>query len=447
MPSKEEYLNLVSEQIRFKAARKVLRSELESHICEKTKELEKKGAQNAEEQAVAAMGDAAQIGKALNAVHRPRIEWRVLLCLLLLSAAGVLLSFMVTGYGVRIFPEDVFYKMIRPMLIGIALMAGLSFLNYTYLKKLRYVFYGAALVYTGAYIITFVRHEMSLWMAQTPVIVISTLFLIIGIAGLIEYSKDKKLIIKLVTAILCVVPIVIMSIITLNHGFLLAVLSIGTFAAAMLHKHKLTKVWWQFLIIAAIIIGSYIACYMLVGKTWIGSPYAFYDRLFAHSSSFDVDVSKVFEGARFVGPSSFYLEGPAWQLWASRTGYIITAIIGAYGWLAGILVVLASLALCLFMLSRSLRITHSYGRLLSIGVSAYFLTRVVLCILTNFGALHGNVNLPFISFGRFDYLADALLVGVFLSVWRRSTFMKEDTVSVKTKKHQLTQEADVANRT
>ena len=451
MPSKEEYLNLVSKQIRFKAARKVLRSELESHICEKTTELEKKGAQNAEEQAVAAMGDAAQIGKALNAVHRPRIEWRVLLCLSLLSVAGVLLSFMVTGYGVRIFPENVFYEMIRPMLIGIALMAGLSFFNYTYLKKLRYVFYGAALVYTGVFIITFVRHEMEwrygLWMTQTPVIVISTLLLIIGIAGLIEYSKDKKLIIKLVTAILCVVPIVMMSVITLNHGFLLAVMSIGTFAAAMIHKHKQTKVWRQYLIIAAIIIGSYIACYMLVGKLKFGSHYAFYDRLFAHSSSFDVDVSKVFEGARFIGPSSFYLNGPAWELWGSRTGFIITAIIGAYGWLVGILVALASLAMCLFMLSRSFRITHSYGRLLSIGVSAYFLTRVVLCILTNFGVLNGNVNMPFISFGRFDYMADALLVGVFLSVWRRSTFMKEDTVSVKTKKHQLIQEADVANRT
>lgn len=435
MPDKQEYLDKVTQEIRFKAARKVLRRELESHIADKADELERQGVSGAEEQAVAAMGDAVQTGKALNALHRPRTEWRVLVCLLLLSVAGVFISFMVTKYGAFILQENVYFEMIRPMIIGIAFMVGLYFLNYTYLKKLRYVFFGAALIYTVVYIATYVRLEPwqgTLWMSQTPVIVISTLFFVLGIIGLIENSKDKSLITKLIVALLCVVSIVAMSIITLNHGFLLAVFSIGTIAAAMLHKQKKTKVWWQFLIIAAIIIGSYIASYMLVGKPRIGSHYAFYDRLFAHVSDFD--VSKVFEVARFIGPSSFYLNEPAWELWGSRTGFVITGIIGACGWLAGIVVVLASLALCLFMLSRSLRITHSYGRLLTTGVSAYFLTRVVLCILTNFGLLNGHVNLPFISYGRFDYIADALLVGVFLSVWRRSTFMNDEIVRTKTKK-------------
>lgn len=99
MPDKQEYLDKVTQEIRFKAARKVLRRELESHIADKADELERQGVSGAEEQAVAAMGDAVQTGKALNALHRPRTEWRVLVCLLLLSVAGVFISFMVTKYG------------------------------------------------------------------------------------------------------------------------------------------------------------------------------------------------------------------------------------------------------------------------------------------------------------------------------------------------------------
>ena len=70
---------------------------------------------------------------------------------------------------------------------------------------------------------------------------------------------------------------------------------------------------------------------------------------------------------------------------------------------------------------------HSYGRLLAVGISAFFTARVVLLIMTNLGLINGAFSLPFLSFGRFEYLEDAVLMGIFLSVWRRSSYMKDET--------------------
>jgi hypothetical protein len=46
-------------------------------------------------------------------------------------------------------------------------------------------------------------------------------------------------------------------------------------------------------------------------------------------------------------------------------------------------------------------------------------------MFTNFGLFDSFCSLPFLSFGRYEYLSDAVLMGIFLSVWRRSTFMKD----------------------
>ena len=71
------------------AARKYLRQELNAHIDDKVAELEADGTVGAEAAAIRAMGDPVETGHALNAIHRPRVEWGVIICVLLLSAAGL----------------------------------------------------------------------------------------------------------------------------------------------------------------------------------------------------------------------------------------------------------------------------------------------------------------------------------------------------------------------
>jgi len=135
--------------------------------------------------------------------------------------------------------------------------------------------------------------------------------------------------------------------------------------------------------------------------------------------------------ANFVGASPQLFQSQEWSSYGSTTAYIITAVIGAYGWIAAAAIVLAFLALFAFMIRRSLKIADPFGRLLASGITSLFFVRFAISILS--GTIFPNglyYVLPFLGCGSSLYLVDVLLMGIFLSVWRRSSFMTKDTVRV-----------------
>ena len=91
-----EYLDTVSEQIRCKKARIMVREELENHVQEQSDAYEADGMtpSEAKREAVRQMGDPIETGTALNRIHRPHLEWKFLILVLLLSALGLALQYM-----------------------------------------------------------------------------------------------------------------------------------------------------------------------------------------------------------------------------------------------------------------------------------------------------------------------------------------------------------------
>lgn len=82
------FLNNVCQEIKYEPVRKGIADELESHIQEIKEEYIENGINEikAEEKAVKQMGNAQDIGKKLNKVHRPKLDWKLLLitCILIL---------------------------------------------------------------------------------------------------------------------------------------------------------------------------------------------------------------------------------------------------------------------------------------------------------------------------------------------------------------------------
>ena len=78
-----EFLNSVCEQIKYKPIRNIIAEELKDHIEDKKEELIEMGQneEEAEKNAVEQMGDAEIIGKQLNKVHRTRLDWKLLIIL------------------------------------------------------------------------------------------------------------------------------------------------------------------------------------------------------------------------------------------------------------------------------------------------------------------------------------------------------------------------------
>ena len=90
----KEFLNNVSKEIKYKPANKPITEELESHIEEAKKDYLCKGylENEAEEMAVEQMGNAKKIGKELNKIHRPKLDWVLIGLIIILFSFRISLS-------------------------------------------------------------------------------------------------------------------------------------------------------------------------------------------------------------------------------------------------------------------------------------------------------------------------------------------------------------------
>ena len=92
----KNFLNKVSEEIKYKPIRNGITEELESHINELKQDYISNGIneKEAEEKAVRQMGDAEEIGKQLNKIHKPRLDWKLILLILILMGFGLYVAIL-----------------------------------------------------------------------------------------------------------------------------------------------------------------------------------------------------------------------------------------------------------------------------------------------------------------------------------------------------------------
>ena len=90
----EEYLTILTDQIRCKMARGAVREEIRCHIEDQTAAFLSEGMEQAEaeEAAVREMGDPVETGNELNRIHRPRMAWGMIGLIAVLSLAGYLIQ-------------------------------------------------------------------------------------------------------------------------------------------------------------------------------------------------------------------------------------------------------------------------------------------------------------------------------------------------------------------
>ena len=84
---RQEYLKSLTEQIRTKRARTMVAEEVEAHIEDQKQDFMAHGLgeEEAESMAVVEMGDPVEAGVKLDRVHRPKMEWTVLMAILVIS--------------------------------------------------------------------------------------------------------------------------------------------------------------------------------------------------------------------------------------------------------------------------------------------------------------------------------------------------------------------------
>lgn len=88
---KRQFLEAVTEQIRFEKAREMISDELENHIEDQKEAFMSEGISETEsyQKAIEDMGDPVEVGISLDRIHRPKMEWKMILLVLGLKHFGI----------------------------------------------------------------------------------------------------------------------------------------------------------------------------------------------------------------------------------------------------------------------------------------------------------------------------------------------------------------------
>lgn len=151
----ESYITKLKEQIRSPKARECVAEEMQNHIKDQAEEYERQGMEKekAFSQAVEQMGDPVEAGVELDRIHRPRMNWPLFAIILGFSILGLILQYVCFyGLGEELLKyqpsaavsDRQFYSQCVYTLLGLAMMTGICFLDYSrigkYSKVLTFLF-------------------------------------------------------------------------------------------------------------------------------------------------------------------------------------------------------------------------------------------------------------------------------------------------------------------
>lgn len=459
----KEFLNDVCKEIKYKPANKAISEELEGHIEDIKSEYLCKGAseKEAEEKAVEEMGDAKQIGRKLNKIHRPKLDWITLIFAIAFILYGR--NFWILYYSDSYWNDYSFYWRIHYRLEYIGIILGIVFSIFLYFydyrkicKHSKFLFVFATALNIVAYIRGFRANGNLLYglypFTQTSPTVFSIPLYIIAFAGFMK-DINAKTNIKITTSIGRTINFNIVKITTLGilsvitslminfvSGFLLTVVYVIIVTRELL-KTKQRKNTVIFLVTSSILFGllSIIICIVptiwshqndtLTSAYWVGID-TMGERRFNFVREKTMKAAKLFgeadlEGIPIVDNETGYY---FYRTYYSTTGKMaFLGILSRYGWIASLCLIIILVLFSIKLIISSIKIKDSYGKLIAIGITSLFVTQIVCNLAMNFGIIGvAEFDLPLISGGKSTIIVNILCMALFLSVYRRKDINFEE---------------------
>ncbi|KGR75646.1 FtsW/RodA/SpoVE family cell cycle protein [Ureibacillus sinduriensis] len=422
------FLETVITQIRSREAKEYVKTELSQHIQKSKQSWLERGYSElqAEEKAVREMGSPLTLGKSLNKLHKPKIDW----LLVSLLSVTLLLSFLpIIALNLEQYLETANLNMttmlqnkVISIIIGFLLAIVIMFIDYRKLKRMGYLFYaaGAGLIYVltvfsnkvvnGELMISFGIFDVQVWMAIP-------LFLLAW-ASLLSTSSFKLW----QGAILFLFSVFLFGLVpNLSMLFIyIAIVGVLFLLSNFTRKEKL--------LVSGSVIGlaiGIIILYVVAYKNGSIAPYQISRLLgfinpeeYATGSGYIyVTLENALKSAGLFGAENVKYIPEA------HTTLVFGSLIQTYGYAIGMVIMMILLAFLVrfWLISRTVK--ESFGKLLIIGCATLFSTQLFYNVGMTFGMLPiSSMPLPFMSYGLMPTVLNAFIVGVALSVYRRKHF-------------------------
>ena len=441
----KDFLEKVCNEIKYKPIREEISKELENHIEESKEAYIHKGESEeiAINKAIADMGDAEVIGKTLNKIHKPKLDYKLIILLLILLC----FTFLVVGIKTtsHVFSEGegpFFIKTIVYLIIGFILGLAVYFMDYTKISKYsNYIYIASSILII--YTVIFGRYGIIgiPYLDIGNMISISTvtmpLFLIAFVGFIQNVGKHKvefrvlnletiqidKSLIKII--ILSVFSLLLLaSIPSLTSAFILGI-AYMIIATVKIIKDSHKKVT-NLLKLYGVIFALGIIC--IISLTT--APYrlerivtTFYPETDPEGAGWlGINRKLIIESASMFGEAEDMSN--ALDLFDAGTQFAFISILAHYGWIVAILLIVTIILISVKLIINSMKVKDAYGKMLIIGISCLFIFQSVFNVLMNLNLwFESGFELPFVSYGGTGLIMNMVCLALVLSIYRRKDIL------------------------
>ncbi|MFK4307987.1 rod shape determining protein RodA [Bacillus sp. RC242] len=402
----ERFLSEVTNHIKSKEAKSFVATELDFHLKQAKNTWIEKGLSEevAENKAVEQMGSPIKLGRELNKLHKPKVDW--FLIILLVAAMG--LGFLpVIAFGHM---NDLLMNKVIFVILGVVAALGMMLIDYRKLERIGWLFYTIGILILLAikcFPTISVNGEALIKIGPLTIDCLMTIpFFFLAWASFFNNSRLKFMHLLM----LYVFSLYLFS----TTSILVPIFIYITMVFVMLWWSKLGKKTAWLITILPIL------------------PFVIKD-LFSWSAVKEYRIARILG---FLNPEHdlWYLRlkeamssagwfgtyGNIKSIPAAHTDFVFASLTYYYGYVLALILVLILSLFAVRIMTISYRINDGYGKLLLVGGVTLF----VVHFICNVGMILGilprvSISLPFISYGLIPTLFHAFIMGIVLSVYRR----------------------------
>ena len=436
----KHFLDKVCNEIKYEPVKSGISEELKLHIQEIKEEYQNQGMEEkeAEEKAVSQMGEAEDIGRKLNKIHKPKLDWKLLLLIFILMGYGVFVAILKQPN----MNDDYIGSTIIYMIIGIILSIGIYFFDYKKIRKYSNVIYliASAIMILPILICGYTVNGLSyfrfFYIGIFPPTISVPLYLIAFIGFIVNYDKNKVINIEIENKKILIkkdlIKIVICGIFSLllmisfpsfaNTAILgIAYFIIVTFKIVQNKENRiksLVKLYGITLILISFIL-------LMLN---LNVPY----RLKRITASFNPESDpngsgyigmlqkNILENSKLIGEADTEVISSDDYIISMESNFTFIYLLGKTGVLVAGLLVCTIILTSIKLIINAKNVKEQYGKYLIMGLSILYILQSFATILMNVNmGIQTNINLPFVTYGGVYFIVNILTIAIIFSVYRR----------------------------
>lgn len=417
----QRFLDQVCRHIKVKKMHPEIREELTNHIEDRIEELQLRGSsiETAAHKAIEEMGSPDVIGKSMNETHKPLLNWRIALLLMIISLIGVVGAVCIDVSGSSRIPDLTARKTLQ-MGIGILFLMYFYFFDYQKLKKFSYPLFNLllimnAVILMNSTVINGVKGYLALGPFPINMLYVSVILFLLVLAGMKPIKEMNWIHTILQTIYRGIFPLLLFTYVgnSVLYGLIYAA---GYMVMMWLTKRNVK----QFAIVTMIpnvaLLYFTMPHFSILKERFMTFLEPIGDHAYFQLKSLEAIQSAGWFGQGFasINPGLLYVQSDS----------LFPYLIYCFGWIFGLITIILIGLFLGYLVQLLSKVKESYGRQLILVVLFFFTIRFSWPILMSFGFLpFVAMELPFIGYGGTNQWIDLSAIGLVLSIYRRKNMI------------------------